>query len=439
MEYNNSEDRKLVFLGKIQKLVRSYYEGGKPNKFIAGESTVSLMEPSYSWEEVNQVIESLFSTQITLNSSAANKVNQFEKAWSHYIGSKNGVMVNSGSSANLLALFILANPTIKNHINHGDEIITPAVTWHTTVSPIISIGAVPVLVDVTLPDCTIDVDKIESVITNKTKAIMPVHLLGNPCDMETILNVAKKYNLYVIEDACEAHGAEFNRKKCGGMGDIGTFSFFFSHHITTMEGGMLMTNNEEIAELGRIMRSQGVIRNTSRRVELEKYYRSQEEYKELDPNYLFANMGFNLRPTELNGGFGIEQIKKIGTILEQRMKNGEYWSQRLERYRDYFYLPTNSDDGKSWFCFPLIIKPGSPFSRRQITKYLNDCNIENRPIMAGNIARHPAMKYFKYHASDLVNSELIHNNGFFWGNHQKIKLDQCEYVADCVDKFMKKY
>ena len=423
----------------ISDLVRNFFESNTQSEFIPGESRVPLMIPSYSFEEVNQVIESLLSTQITLNQFVSSKVQQFESLWSGYIGSKNGVMVNSGSSANLIALFILSNPEIKNHIEPGDEVITPATTWHTTVSPIISVGAVPVLIDVNLDDCNINVDLIEKEIGPKTKAIMPVHLLGNPCQMDKISELADKYNLFVIEDTCESHGSEFGGKKCGSLGDIGTFSFFFSHHLTTMEGGMVVTDNEEYAEIARIMRSQGVIRNTKNQDKLATHYRSNPDYDDIDMSFLFANIGFNLRPTEINGGFGIEQFKKFPKFLDQRKKNGEFMQQNLKKYEDFFHLPKSSNDGKAWFCYPLIVREDAPFSRSEIVSYLNSRKIETRPIMAGNVSKQPAMKLFKYKTGSLHNSDIIHKNGFFWGNHQGIRSPHRDYITECVDSFMKKY
>ena len=354
-------------------------------------------------------------------------------------GHKHGVMVNSGSSANLLALFVLTNPTLPNPIKPGDEVITPALTWNTTVSPILMAGAVPMLVDVRLEDCTIDTEKIESAITSKTKAIMPVHLLGNPAKMETILKLAKKYNLYIIEDTCEAPGAHFQGKKCGSMGHIGTFSFFFSHHITTIEGGMLVTDDDWLADLARIMRSQGVIRNTQGKKELEQHYKNTPEYGDIDPSFLFANLGFNLRPTELNGGFGIEQVKKIDSFIKQREENGTYWIERLKRYSDLFYFPTLPGTGSSWFYFSLIIKPGVPFTRRKMAEFLNSRKIETRPIMSGNMARQPVLSYFPYRKQKVPHAQLVHENGFCWGLHQGIKKPHREYVADCVDEFVREY
>lgn len=425
-------------LAQIQTLVQDYFESAPKKSFVPGESTVPLIIPSYSFQEVNQAVESLLTTRITLNQSDGNKVQQFEEAWSEYIGTSHGIMVNSGSSANLLALHVLANPATPNRIKPGDEVITPAVTWHTTVSPIIGIGAVPVLVDVRLDDCTIDVDAIEAEITPKTRAIMPVHLLGNPCQMDRIMDIAERHNLYVLEDTCEAHGSAFDGQRCGRMGHLGTFSFFFSHHITTMEGGMVVTSNDDFAELGCIMRSQGVIRNTKRRVELEAHYKSIPEYKDIDERYLFANMGFNLRPTELNGGFGIEQVGKIDGFLEQRGKNDAYWRNRLSKYDDLFYMPGNPAQGRAWFCFPIILKPGVSFTREDLVAHLTQCHIETRPIMSGNVAAQPAMKHFEHRTTSLDHAKLIHQNGFFWGNHQGIDEEQCAYVADCIDEFIAK-
>lgn len=430
-----NEEQARIF-AEIQKLTRRYFDAAETSEFVPGETPVRLMLPSYDWREINSVLDSLFSTMITLNQSQGNKVAQFEEAWSRYVGVDHGVLVNSGSSANLLALFVLANPTLSPRIERGDEVITPAVTWHTTISPILSVGAVPVLIDVKLEDYTIDTDAIEAEITPRTRAIMPVHLLGNRANMDAIGEIARRHDLYVIEDTCEAHGAELGGRRCGSLGDIGTFSFFFSHHMTTMEGGMLVTANEELAETARIMRSQGVIRNTKRRAELEAHYRSIPEYSDLDPGFIFANLGFNLRPTELNGGFGLEQLKKFGGFLAQRRSNGKYWSERMEKHEEFFYVSRGDDDERAWFCFPLTLKPGAPFCREQLVRHLNDCGIETRPVMAGDVTAHPALKQFSYRAASIENARYIHKHGFFWGNHQAIRDAERSYVADCVDRFV---
>ena len=430
--------KQQYLLEEIKSKIYEFYMTRDESNFIPGETRVPLMAHSFSWEEVNQAIDSLLKDNITLNHPESKKVYEFEDTWSNYIGCKNGIMVNSGSSANLIALFALSNPTISNHIKVGDEIITPAVTWHTTVSPILCVGATPVFVDVKLDDFTIDVEKIEKSITPKTKAIMPVHLLGNPCQMEQINHIALKNNLFVIEDTCEAHGAEIKENKCGSFGNVGTFSFFFSHHITTMEGGMVVTNDDQIAELIRIMRSQGVIRNTKKHHKFKEEFLSNEKYKDLDISYLFANLGFNLRPTEINGGFGIEQFKKFNSILNKRRKNGNYWSEKLNKFDKYFHTPKKNNNASAWFSFPLVIKESAPFKRSQLIDFLNEKKIENRPIMSGNITSQPGMKLFNHRKASLQNSDLIHNNGLFWGNHQNINQEQLEYVTNAIEEFINK-
>jgi dTDP-4-amino-4,6-dideoxygalactose transaminase len=433
-----SPDQERIF-AEILALTRRYYEAAPPREFVPGKSIVPLMTPSYDWREVGQAIECLLTTRITLNQSAGNKVQDFERAFSRYAGAEHAIMTNSGSSANLLALFALANPTTPRSIAPGDEVITPAVTWHTTVSPILCVGAVPVLVDVQLDDFTVDPEAIAAEITPRTRAILPVHLLGNPCDMDAIRAIAERHGLYVIEDACEAHGAEWHGRRCGSLGDVGTFSFFFSHHMTTLEGGMLVTSNGELAELARILRSQGVIRNTQRRAELTAHYRAIPEYSDLDPQYLFANLGFNLRPTEINGGFGLEQLERLPGILEQRRDNGRYWTERLARHSAFFHLPRpagTEPDPRAWFCFPVVLRREAPFGRREITDFLRARGIETRPIMAGNVAAQPAMKLFAHRCSRLSNAEHIHTHGFFWGNHQGIGAAERAYVADVLDEFL---
>ncbi|MEM9293658.1 MAG: aminotransferase class I/II-fold pyridoxal phosphate-dependent enzyme [Acidobacteriota bacterium] len=423
-------------LQQLRALVKDFYAAAPAQEFIPGESPVRLMLPSFDHREVTQAMESLLSTYITLNQSSGNKIAAFEAGWSQYIGSSNGVMVNSGSSANLLALFMLRNPKIPGHLKPGDEIITPAVTWHTTVSPIIAAGCVPVLADVNLPRYTMDVEQVEKLITPRTRALFPVHLLGNACDMDGLMALAERYGLWVIEDTCEAHGAEFRGHRAGSIGHIGTFSFFFSHHLTTMEGGMVVTDDDQLAELARIMRSQGVIRNTRRREELAAHYRQQPEVADFDPGFLFANLGFNLRPTELNGGFGLEQLKKFPQFLETRRVNGRYWAQRMAGYGDLFHLPDPEDHEGAWFSFPLTLRAGAPFSREEIVNHLRGCGIETRPVMAGNVALQPAMQLFHHRSGDLPVAEHIHRHGFFWGNHQGICEAQRSYVADCVDDFI---
>ena len=266
-------------LNKISKLIQQHYENLR-EEFIPGKTKIAIAGPTFGFAEVNEAIDSLLSTWVTMGK----KVKKFENSFARYIGSKYSVMVNSGSSANLLALSILTNPKFSERIKSGSEVLTPAVTWATTVSPIVNVNLIPSIIDVDLENFNLDVDKLRKSITKKTRAIMPVHLLGNPSNMKEIIDIAKEYNLFVIEDSCEAHGAEFNNKKVGSFGDISTFSFYLSHHISTMEGGMLLTKNEEIFELAKAMRTFGSVRDQKNKKQIAK------KNPELDPRFLFDNL-----------------------------------------------------------------------------------------------------------------------------------------------------
>ena len=425
-------------LEKIREIIKVYLKETEED-FDKRKIKIPLMIPSYDDKEIMQVIDSLLKKQITLNLKSNTKVSQFEENWANYIDTKEGIMFNSGSSANLIALKILTNPSIKDYIKPGSEIITPALTWTTTVAPIWCAGCKPVFIDVDLDTFTIKTDEIEKAITDKTRAIMPVHLLGYPCDMEKIMEIAKKHNLFVIEDCCEAHGAEINGKKVGSFGDLSTFSFFFSHHLTTMEGGIILTNNEEYAEIARTMRSQGIMRN-AKNEEFEKKYLDNEKYKDIDKKYLFINLGYNLRPTEINGGFGLEQFKKFNSFLEAREENGEFFLKNFEKFSDYISLPKIKEGIKhAWFSFPIFVKKNAPFSRKDFEKFLNEKGMETRQIMSGNITKQPAFELFESATSNLKNTELIHKNAFFFGNYPKIKEKEKAYILNCFEEFFSRF
>ena len=423
----------MKILEEIERLLKKYFEEEK----YESSSKVPLMTPSYGHEEVIQVIDSLLKRNLTLNLSSDNKIGKFEDLWASYIGMKNGIMLNSGSSANLIALSVLSNPSVKNPIQKGDEIITPAVTWSTTVAPMFCIGAVPRFVDVNLSDFSIDADQIESAINEKTKAIMIVHVLGFPCNMDKIVKIAKKRSLYLIEDCCESHGAEFNGKKVGSFGDFSTFSFFWSHHLTSIEGGMALTNNDDYAELARIMRSQGVMRNVK---DKSRQTALAEQYPDIDPKYLFANLGYNLRPSELQGGFGLVQFNKFPSFLTARKKTEEFLNKNLNKYSDYLMPHYPQENGKSsWFAYPIAVKENDKFTASQLKNFLVSKGIECRPIISGNYTKHPVAKLFKYQVhGNLKNADYIHKNGFYFGNHPGIGKEQQEYIVKCFDEFFSK-
>ena len=415
---------------RIRDLVKDYFSQRKGGQFVPGKTRIPLNIPSYDWEEAWEAIESMLSGYVTMGK----KVAQFEAMFASYIGVKYATMVNSGSSANLIALSIITNPVLSKHIQPGDEIITPAVTWATTVFPIINCGAIPVLVDVDLDTFTINPDEIEKAITNKTRAIMPVHLLGNPCNMPRIMKIAREHNLFVIEDTCEAHGAELDGQKVGSFGDLATFSFFFSHHITTIEGGMVLSNNEELAELAKALRVFGWVRDLRDKDAITK------RYADIDPRFLFINIGYNFRPTEIQGAFGIHQIKKLDEFIEIRRDNANFWSDNLKQYSDYLGLHREREGTRHvWFGYPITIKPGAPFTRKEMMDFLEKKGVETRPIMSGNIDEQPAMRLFPYKkVGELPNSRLIMRHSFFFGNHQGIGKEAREAIVEYIREFIGK-
>jgi CDP-6-deoxy-D-xylo-4-hexulose-3-dehydrase len=421
---NNSKEK---IKENLKGLIKEYFSLEK-KLFVPGKSKIPLSVPSYNWEEAYEALESILSTWVTMGG----KVYKFESMFAEYLGVKNGVMVNSGSSANLIALSVLANPATNNRILKGSEIITPAVTWSTTIFPISNINSIPILTDINPETYTIDTEEIEKGITKKTRAILPVHLLGNPCDMDRITEIAQDHDLFILEDCCEAHGAEWKGQKVGSIGDLSSFSFFFSHHISTIEGGILISNNEDYLELAKSLRAHGWIR------ELKDRKSISDKYPKFDDRFLFINAGYNVRPTEIQGAFGIHQLKKLEKFIEVRRRNARYWTKKLEIYSDYITIPKEQKGTKhAWFGYPLTIKSEAPFNRKQLTDFLETRGIETRPIMAGNIAEQPVINQIQHRKSgNLEISRMVMRNSFFFGNHHFIRKSEREYIYESIGEFM---
>jgi len=414
-------------LDRIRPYLRKHFQLNK-TEFVPGKTRIPLTVPTYGSEEVEEAVDSLLSTWVTMGA----KVKKFEEAFAEYNGSKHAVMVNSGSSANLLALSVLTNPILPDHIENGSEIITPAVTWATTVYPIANVGCTPVLVDVDPHTFNILPEEMEKALTSKTRAVVPVHLLGGPCELDKISRIAEDHDLFVVEDACESTGAEIQGKKVGSLGDMGTFSFFISHHISTVEGGMVVTNDDDLYEYLKAMRAFGWVRDLK-----EKTSYSLAN-KGIDPRFLFVTHGYNLRPTEIQGAFGIHQIRKLDTFINQRRENADYWTRKLSGYEDQLILPTEPEHAKHvYFGYPITVKPDAGFTREELVNHLEEKLIETRPIMAGNMAEQPAMKHIDHRTvGQLPNSQMIMRCSFFFGNHNGIGHEEREYIADTVIEFI---
>lgn len=421
-------------LRQVEQLTREYFQQQKQEPFVHGKTRIPLSIPSYDHLEAWEAIESILTTWVSMGK----KVKEFERRFGEYLRSPNCTMVNSGSSANLLALSVLTNPLAANRIQPGDEIIGPALTFATAVYPIIQVGARPVLVDVDMASLNIDVREIEKAITKKTRAIMPVHLLGNPCAIEPIMELARKHNLLVIEDVCDSSGAEIGGRKAGTFGDLGTYSFFFTHIISTIEGGMVVANNPEYADLCSALRAFGWIRDAKNKDALIEKYNRSDKYKHLDARFLFANIGYNFKPMEIQGGFGIHQIAKLDGFVEIRRTNARLWTERLSRHAEYIHVLSEAPGTKSaWYGFPVVVKPGAPFTKNELMDFLGTRGVETRPILSGNITEQPVMEHFDHGTvGDLPNARLVHRHGFFFGNHQGIGSAEREATADYFDEFM---
>lgn len=341
------------------------------------------------------------------------KVAQFEKDFAKYIGSKYAVMVNSGSSANLLmvaALFYTKNESLKLSI--GDEVIVPAVSWSTTYSPLYQYGLKIKFVDIDLKTLNYDLEQLSEAIGPKTRAIMIVNLLGNPNDFSQIQQIIGGRDITLIEDNCESLGAEFEGKKTGTFGVMGSFSTFFSHHISTMEGGLIATDNEEIYHILLSLRAHGWTRNLPK----ENYVCGVKGDDPFEESFRFVLPGYNVRPLEMSGALGIEQLKKLPQLIAERRKNGALLQKALANHPNLFI---QSEIGQSsWFGFSLVIKPESSLIRKDLVKRLNQFGFECRPIVTGNFAKNEVVKYFNSEVyGRLKNAEHIDKNGLFIGNH----------------------
>ena len=403
-------------------------EPGEPAPFRHGETRIPLIAPSYGWEEVWEALDSLLSGHATMGE----KVCRFEAAFARYLGVRHAVMVTSGSSANLLALATLTSPQLERPLAPGDEVITPAVTWATTVWPIAQAGLTPVLVDVDAASLNIDPEQIERAITPRTRAIMLVHLLGRPCAMDAIAELAARHELLVIEDACEAHGAEHGGRKVGSLGDVATFSFYFSRHMTTIAGGILVTDSDAYADLARTLRAFGCARDSA------EAGRHATAHPAIDPRFLFVGAGYNLRPTELQAAFGLHQLPRLDPFVEHRRANAAYWTERLAPLAPQLGLPVEDRGTRhAWFAYPVVIARDARFTREQLVAHLEARGVETRPMMAGNIAEQPAMATIPHRVvGALPNARAIHRRAFFFGNHQAIGEPERSAIVDYVGEFL---
>ena len=368
-----------------------------------------LATTSWGQEELDAMQRVIASGMYSMGAN----VQAFERDFAKYIGSQHCVMVNSGSSANLLmvaALFYTKSPKLK--LQRGDEVIVPAVSWSTTYYPLYQYGLKIKFVDIDLHTLNYDLDQLEHAITDKTRAIMVVNLLGNPNDFDRIQKIIGGRDIVLMEDNCESLGATYKGKQAGTFGVMGTFSTFFSHHISTMEGGLIVTDDEEIYQILLSLRAHGWTRNLPK----QNHVCSDKSDDPFEESFRFVLPGYNVRPLEMEGALGIEQLKRLPNLIEERRKNGVLLQAALSGHPDIIIQKEIGES--SWFGFSLVIRPGSQLTRKALVVKLQELGFECRPIVAGNFAKNEVVKYFdsEVHGT-LMNAEHIDQSGLFVGNH----------------------
>jgi len=369
----------------------------------------SLPLATSTWDdaEYSALERVIQSGQFTMGSEVA----AFETAFSKYHKTRYAVMVNSGSSANLLmiaALFFRKN----NALRPGDEVIVPAVSWSTTYAPLQQYGLKVKFVDIDLYSLNVDLDQLEQAITSKTRLILMVNLLGNPNDFRRLEKIIEGRDVLVVEDNCESLGAELDGQKTGTFGLMGTYSSFFSHHISTMEGGVVTTNDRELYQIMLSLRAHGWTRDLPKRNDVTQI-KSDDLFNE---SFKFVLPGYNLRPLELSGAVGVEQLKKLPKIVDGRRRNAVFFQSVM---KDHSQLLIQRETGKSsWFGFSLVLRPDAAMTRDELRKGLSKLGFECRPIVAGNFTKNAVMKFFDAEVhGNLKNADHIHYHGLFVGNH----------------------
>ena len=379
---------------------------------------------SNSWgnEEIEVFQQVLDKDRFTMGES----VKKFETAFANKLEVPYAVMVSSGSMANLVALASLFYKKDKP-LQRGDEVIVPSISCATTYYPLQQYGLKLKFLDVELDSLNMDVSQLEKALTPKTRMVVAVSILGNPCALDKLRAFCDQHELYLFEDNCESMGATLNGKQCGTFGDIGTFSTFFSHHISTMEGGVITTRDEEIYHLAKSLRAHGWTRDLPS--DSSVYEEGDDDFFEA---YRFILPGYNARPLELSGAVGVEQLKKLDSLINIRRQNAQIF---VDLFDDDDRFITQKENGlSSWFCFTIVLNPDLNFERQKLLEIMREARIEFRIITGGCFLRHDVIRYFDYETvGDIVNANIVHDRGFFVGNHPMDLRPQIEKLREVLD------
>ncbi|MDE6521750.1 MAG: lipopolysaccharide biosynthesis protein RfbH [Muribaculaceae bacterium] len=445
-------NRKDELKKQILELTKEYYKEvhGKPKEFKPGETFVNYGGRYFNDSEMVNLVDSSLDFWLTAGPWAT----KFEKEFAKWLGVRYCSLTNSGSSANLLAFSALTSPQLGDRqIKRGDEVITVACGFPTTVTPCIQYGAIPVFVDVTIPEYNIDVTKLEEALSPKTKAVMIAHSLGNPFDLKAVKKFCDKHHLWLVEDNCDALGTTYEIageiRKTGTIGDIGTSSFYPPHHITMGEGGAVYTNNALLYKLvnsfrdwGRDCWCMGGVDNTCG-------CRFTKQFGELplgyDHKYVYSHFGYNLKATDMQAAIGCAQLEKLDAIVERRRHNFKILREGLEG-TPWLILPEpQKHSNPSWFGFLISIQPDAPFTRNELAKYLEAHKIQTRNLFAGNLLKHPAFDQMKKSGEgyrvigDLMNTDFIMNNTLWIGVYPGMSDEMLQYMIKTIKDFIDQY
>jgi CDP-6-deoxy-D-xylo-4-hexulose-3-dehydrase len=434
IDFNNLNEEVL------KKLLVEKFSTNINKTIIPGENYIPVSGKVIDEEDVLWGIESMMDAWLTAGRFSV----KLERELARYFGSRFSFLVNSGSSANLLAFYALTSPKLLDRaIKPGDEIITVAAGFPTTINPMIQFGCIPVFVDVDIPTYNIKAEDIEKAISPKTKAIMIAHALGNPFNLSVVMAIAKKYSLWVVEDDCDSLGATYEGKKTGTFGDLATLSFYPAHHITMGEGGAVLVNNASLKKITESFRDWGRdcwcapgTDNTCGKRYCQKLGDLPEGY---DHKYTYSHIGFNLKVSDMQAAVGLSQLTKADHFVARRKENHAILSEMFKEFEEYFILPKATENSDpSWFGFMLTIREGSSIDRNKFVEYLEQNKIGTRLFFGGNLLRQPAYYNLNHRKiDDLKNTDLIMNNSFWLGVWPGLNQIHYNYIIDIVGKYIK--
>ena len=427
---------------RILKMVEEYHQSTSHGAaFVPGRTPVPVSGRSFDADDMMHLVDASLDFWLTTGRYA----HQFELEFARLLGTRHAMLCNSGSSANLLALSALTSPELgERRLTPGDEVVAVAAGFPTTVNPIIQNGLVPVFLDVELGTYNVDVGRLEEAVGPRTKAVMLAHTLGNPFDLDAVLDVARRRGLWLIEDNCDGLGSRYRDRLTGSFGDLATSSFYPAHHITMGEGGCVLTGDPHLKKLVESFRDwgrdcwcdPGKANTCGKRFE----WQLGTLPAGYDHKYIYSHIGYNLKLTDMQAAVGVAQLKKLPRFIELRKRNWRLLSEGLKAFEEFLTLPrATPGSDPSWFGFPISVRPGAPFDRNELVRFLEESNIATRLLFGGNIIRQPAYRDVRHRVvGTLENTDLVMRDTFWIGVYPGITEEMIAYVVERVETFVRK-